>query len=259
LIFGGVYSNLAALKAFTALAHGSEIPPTNMICTGDVVAYCAEAQGCVDHIRALNCPVLAGNCEVQLAVGSEDCGCGFAEDSTCSLLSKGWYEHARKDVTLESKAWMKTRPDRIVFTHRSKRYGVIHGGARDISKFIWPVSSDQEIEAEIHQLQQQIGPVDCVIAGHSGIAMDRTINGVRWINSGAIGMPPNDGDYRGAFARILRDDVRFERFAYDVQATRNAMVGAGLTQGYHEAVETGYWPSEDTLPEEMRVQSSAKG
>jgi predicted phosphodiesterase len=42
--------------------------------------------------------------------------------------------------------------------------------------------------------------VDCVIAGHTGIAMERVVDGVRWVNPGAVGMPPNDGDPRVAFA-----------------------------------------------------------
>lgn len=259
LLFGGIYSNLAAFDAVIARAQARGVPPRNMICTGDVVAYCADANACVDRIRALGCPVLAGNCEEQLAQGGDDCGCGFDEGSECSILSRGWYAHAQKDVTLENKAWMGALPERIVFNHLGKRYAVVHGGASDIATFVWPVSSDAAIRAELALVKAQVGPVDRVIAGHTGLAMDRTVDGIRWINAGAVGMPPNDGDPRGAVAWMQGDQVVFERVSYDTQASVTSMHSAGLTQGYHTALQTGFWPSEDTLPQELRVQSSASG
>jgi len=35
-----------------------------------------------------------------------------------------------------------------------------------------------------------------------------------------------------------------------------AMIAAGLTQGYETALLTGYWPSEDILPLELRKEGS---
>lgn len=259
LLFGGIYSNLPALDALLSIAQGCGIAPRNMICTGDVVAYCADAEASVNRMRALGCPVLSGNCEVQLAQGADDCGCGFEDGSTCSALSARWYAHAQNQVSLESKVWMGGLPDRIVFAHEGKRYAVVHGGASDIATFVWPVTSDKEIQREIDLLQTQVGNVDVVIAGHTGIAMDRQVSGVRWINSGAVGMPPNDGDTRGAFAILSGNTVQFERFSYDSETARQTMIAAGLTQGYHETLVSGFWPSEETLPLEMRRQSSASG
>ncbi len=90
LIFGGVYSNLHALEAFINYTINLGISAKNVICTGDIVAYCAYAEDSVKLIREFGCHVLAGNCERQLAIKSDDCGCGFEEGSMCSLLSKSW-------------------------------------------------------------------------------------------------------------------------------------------------------------------------
>ncbi len=38
-----------------------------------------------------------------------------------------------------------------------------------------------------------------------------------------------------------------------------AMERAGLTQGYHSALRSGYWPSEDVLPPELRRAALASG
>lgn len=252
LLFGGVYSNSAALDALLAIAKQMGIVPENCICTGDVVAYCADAATSVDRIRAFGCPVLAGNCEVQLALDAKDCGCGFDAGSTCNILSRGWYAHALSEVTQAHKTWMGGLPDRIIFTRQGTRYAVIHGGATDISRFIWPVTKDAEIAVEIAALMDQIGPVDHIIAGHSGIPMQRVIDGIRWTNTGAIGMPAHDGNAQTHYGALCGKEFTIKMLPYDMNVTIKAMIKAGLTQGYHETLKTGYWPSEDTLPLEMR-------
>ena len=51
LVFGGPYSNLRATRALIAEAHRLGIPGDRAICTGDVVAYCAEPEETVAAIR----------------------------------------------------------------------------------------------------------------------------------------------------------------------------------------------------------------
>ena len=134
-LFGGVYSNLAALEAF--LSRAASVPSTHLLCSGDIVAYCARGQACAERLLALGCPVLAGNCEIQLAEGADDCGCGYDDGSVCSLLSRGWYAHAQKTISPEICAWMGRMPDRIVFEHHGKRWAMVHGGASDVAHFVW--------------------------------------------------------------------------------------------------------------------------
>lgn len=252
LLFGGIYSNLAALEALLLLAQQNGIPAENCICTGDIVAYCADAQACVNTIRHFGCPVLTGNCEVQLAADADDCGCGFDDGSACNILSRNWYGHAVATVSDANKAWMGQLPTRIVFMHNGVRYAVIHGGATDISRFIWPVTKDVVIASEIAALVAQVGPVDHVIAGHSGIPMQRIIDGISWTNTGAIGMPSHNGSLMTHFGHLSEKEIIIKELSYDIDATIEAMKEAGLTQGYHETLKTGYWPSEDNLPQEMR-------
>lgn len=253
LIFGGVYSNLHALDALINHTINCGISPKNVICTGDIVAYCAYAEESVNLIREFGCHVLAGNCEQQLAKRSNDCGCGFDEGSMCSMLSRSWYAHAKSQISDLSLDWMSKLPERMVFNHKGLRYGVVHGGASDISKFIWPVNSDMDLKDEFKLLEAQIGCLDCLIAGHTGIPMVRNFNKKKWLNSGAIGMPSNDGDIDTKFLTISEIDININKLEYDVNAAYQAMQATSLTQGYHNALKTGYWPSQDTLPESMRV------
>ncbi len=253
LLFGGVYSNLHALEAFLSVASDMNVPAKNMICSGDIVAYCADAQACSERMQTLGAPVLAGNCEIQLAANALDCGCGYDEGSECSLLSRGWYAHATAEVSAEHKTWMGNLPERILFQHNGLKYAVIHGGASDVSKFIWPVTSDAEITQEIDLLIAQVGDVDHVIAGHSGIPMQRQIDGISWTNSGAIGMPAHNGKPETHYAVLTKNGIEIKTLEYDFKCALSVMEQVGLTQGYHQTLKTGYWPSEDTLPLEMRL------
>ncbi|MFM7419705.1 MAG: metallophosphoesterase family protein, partial [Alphaproteobacteria bacterium] len=74
LVFGGPYSNLQATRAVLTEATRRGIPARRVICTGDVVAYGADAAACCDLITASGIWVIAGNCEENLAAGALDCG-----------------------------------------------------------------------------------------------------------------------------------------------------------------------------------------
>jgi len=252
LLFGGPYSNLHALRAMMAWADRAQIPPARRICTGDVVAYCGEPVATIALMGAASGPVVAGNCEIQLAQTADDCGCGFKAGTLCSTLSVEWYGFANSRLSEADRQWLGACPDRLTFRHNNKRYVVIHGAAGDVSRYIWPITPEDDFWHEISLLQEEIGAFDGVIAGHSGIPFDRWIDGFHWINAGAIGMPPHDGLPQTSFVVLGADGPRFERLQYDVDGAVMAMERAGLKQGYQQSLKSGYWPSEDVLPKAMR-------
>ncbi|SMP23691.1 metallophosphoesterase family protein [Shimia sagamensis] len=259
LLFGGPYSNLQATEAVLAQAEALGVAKGNVICTGDVVAYCAQPAETVAAVRRAGVVVVAGNCEAQLAANALDCGCGFEAGTACDLLSAGWYAHANAEVDSEARRWMARLPDVVTFQQADKRVAVIHGGVTDVARFVFSVSPEAMFVEEIATLEVLVGAVDLVIAGHSGIAFERQVGDVRWLNAGAVGMPSHDGLQETRFA-VLRDGVpEIKRLAYDVEAAHAAMQNAGLTQGYDHALLSGYWPSEDVLPQELRLPPLAKG
>ncbi|SFG43851.1 metallophosphoesterase family protein [Sulfitobacter dubius] len=259
LLFGGPYSNLQAVEALADFAAARGIGGDQMICTGDMVAYCGAPSGSVAAIRALGSAVVAGNCELQLASGAEDCGCGFAPGSSCDMLSGAWYAHAAQALAAEAKTWMGSLPDVAVFQHHGQRYGVIHGGVRDVARFIWSESAEAVFEEEWQALEEVVGPVDHIIAGHSGLPFIHETPRGRWINAGVIGMPPHDGAQQTRVAVLDGGEVTFHRLSYDVAGAVADMAKAGLPRAYADALQSGYWPSEDVLPPGLRVPSLARG
>lgn len=254
LLYGGPYSNLQATQALLQMADVVGIPPARRICTGDVVAYCADPVATAELVLDQGGALVAGNCERQLAEGAADCGCGFEDGTTCDVLSKGWYPHALRQIAARSdlQAAFAAAPDIVTFTHAGRHFGVIHGGVSDIARFLWSTSPEAELAHEIALIEAAVGAIDGVIAGHSGIAFTRQIGRYTWINAGVVGMPPNDGTQKGAFVILDQGEVRHQRLIYDAREAAAAMTSAGLTQGYETALTTGVWPSQDILPDALK-------
>jgi len=252
LLFGGVYSNAQALDALIKVASARGIPASNCIFTGDVVAYGADALACSERLAGLGCPAILGNCEQQLLEGAADCGCGFEEGTACDLASKTWFDHASRQVGLRAAEFWGDTSEWLTFTHSGKRYAVIHGGAQDVARFIWPSDAPAVFETEFARIETAAGAVDAVICGHSGLPFERVIGKRRWINAGVIGIPPHDGRPETRYTILAGDGVRFHSLSYDFEGAAHAMENAGLTQGYETALRTGIWPSEDVLPAALR-------
>ncbi|SEF89881.1 metallophosphoesterase family protein [Oceanospirillum linum] len=252
LIFGGPYSNLAATEAIERAAQQRNIPPQQIICTGDIIAYCADAAETTSRIQRWGIPVVMGNCEESIAEGAMDCGCGFDEGSACSLLSISWYNYALKQVSDDARQWMGQLPRNIRFTLQGRNFHVIHGGVEQINRFIFADSDASLLEEEMAMTD-----ADVVIGGHCGIPFARRIGERHWLNAGVIGMPANDGTADSWYMLITPGPdaikVSWHRLSYPAEASQQAMTDAGLNTPYREALASGLWPSVDLLPESQKA------
>jgi predicted phosphodiesterase len=258
LVFGGPYSNLEATAAVLEEGRRLGILPDRIICTGDVVAYGADASATVQMVRNSGCHVVKGNCEESLAAGASDCGCGFPEGSACQQLSRAWFIHADRELDSRDRAWMATLPSRIDIEIGGKRLAVVHGSARSINQFVFASTPAATKASDL-----DLTGADGIISGHCGLPYTQVVDGRLWHNSGAIGMPANDGTSRVWFSILdLKDDrgisIRHHAIAYDYRTAAAKMRQAALPEGYAEALETGLWPSCDVLPlKEIRERGVA--
>ncbi len=253
LIFGGPYSNLAATRAMRTEAESLGVAPQQTLCTGDVVAYCAEPEETIGLVRDWGVPVIMGNCEEALARNAPDCGCGFEEQSTCSALSVEWYRYASERVSAASRAWMSALPRSLCFEFNGRSFQVVHGGISRINRFLFAATADEVFRDELSRTQ-----TDIVLAGHCGIPFKKDLDGRLWLNAGVIGMPANDGTPDGWYMLLQpeADKLRasWHRLSYDAEAARQRMIAAGLKSGYAETLKSGLWPSEDVLPDTEKAR-----
>lgn len=236
-----------------AVAAELEIPPANILCTGDLVAYCAQPDETVELIKSWNISVVAGNCEESVANGSDDCGCGFIEGSSCDLLASQWYNYTRPRVSPQNKDWMKQLPDQIRFNYGGRRFTAIHGGTDSNNQFIFASGSD-----EVKQQQITASDSDIILAGHCGMPFGQATKYGYWLNAGVIGMPANDASSMTWYMLISQTEdylvCRWHRLSYEHPETVIQMQKAGLNNGYMEALSSGLWPSLDVLPEFEKAQ-----
>lgn len=260
LVFGGPYSNLAATRRMQEVARDAGFAPSQVICTGDIVAYCAEPEETTALVRAWGCHVIAGNCEMQLAAGAADCGCGFEEGTACDLLSKGWYPFALSRMSREACDWMGRLPQSVGFTLGGLKFRVVHGGVEETAKFLF-ASERAALAAEL-----AVAGAEVVIAGHAGIPFIERVKTARgprvWFNAGVVGMPANDGTPDGWYGVIREADrgvaLETHRLAYDHGSAAAGMRRSGHANAYARSLVTGLWPSLDVLPDPERARTGRR-
>lgn len=246
MFVGGPYSNREATEAAVNAARSLGIPPRQVVCTGDVVAYGADPAATVDLVREAGWWVVKGNCEENLAAGALDCGCGFPAGSACERLSTSWFAHAAASLDKDALAWMGVLPRRIDVVIGGNRLAVIHGGASRIAEYIF---ASTEASTKLEQILS-LG-CDGVVAGHCGLPFTQVIADKLWHNAGAIGMPANDGTPRTWYSVISPTSegltIDHRALEYDFQAAAGRMRSSGLPFSYADALEIGLWPSCDVL------------
>lgn len=251
LFFGGPYSNLQALLAMRSIADQLAVPPQSVICTGDMVAYCAQPRDTVALIRDWGIQVVAGNVELQLAAEKDDCGCNFNKGSVCDLLSAHWYAFANAQITPEQRAWMRSLPTFLKLEVGGRKIGVVHGSRSSVSEFIFRSTSWDRKLPNFKDLD-----CDVIVGGHCGIPFLDETGDRLWVNAGVIGMPPNDGTPRGWYLHVVDREADLEfslrPFEYDVETAARLMEDNSLPCEYSSTLRTGLWSNMDILPDEER-------
>ena len=259
LIFGGCYSNLQATQALQNWAKENDFLPEQCICTGDIVAYCGNPFETVELIRDWGVHCIQGNVEQSLATKADDCGCGFEDGTVCDILSRGWYPFADNAIKQDQRIWFKQLPEHLQLIVAEKSIRVVHGAVSDVSRFMFNSQDDSDFLDEFSLLETE---TDIIISGHSGLPFTKTIIDKQWHNSGALGMPANDGTQDVWFSVLTAVDNKIKfthhRLEYDFNSAKQNMLKNNLTQGYHEAIKTGLWPSMDVLPEYEKLQQGKK-
>jgi len=253
LFFGGPYSNLQAAQAVRAVAEQLEVKASNTICTGDTVAYCARPNETVGLLREWGVSVVMGNCEESLGTNAGDCGCGFEEGSACNALAQNWYRFVDQKLEIRHRQWMKSLPKLIKFNYLQKQFAVIHGGVKQINRFIFSSTNHEDKLQELNSIN-----VVGIVAGHSGIPFTQVVDGRIWHNPGVIGMPGNDGTARVWYSlwSDVHGKIKIEHrsLGYNYSEARADMLHEGLGDSYAQTLVTGLWPSLDVLPLEEKTR-----
>ena len=253
LVFGGPYSNLQALETLKGIADQLQIPADNILCTGDIVGYCAQPEASVQFVKDWGIHAIQGNVEQNIIRGEDDCGCNFTEGGRCDLFARTWFPYAVQSLSTGSVAWLSTLPLHLSFWYAGKSVTVLHGAATGIADFVFESTPWLVKEASFMATGANV-----VLAGHVGLPFaDMRISDVRveryWLNAGVIGMPANDGTPRVWY--LLLDDTdglfsyTFQAFVYHHHIAHQLMQANQLPDSYAHTLLTGIWDNCEILPD----------
>ncbi|MBA3328487.1 MAG: metallophosphoesterase family protein [Solirubrobacterales bacterium] len=240
-VFGGVYSNPYALRALLddAEARGCD----ELYCLGDLGGFGAECDAVWPLLTEAGVHTIAGNYDIAIGRGDEDCGCGYADERD-NHFAQLMYDFTRANTSPAFAAWMRELPGELRREIEGVDVHMVHGSPLVVNDFLWESLDDEELALRvrgdgIHQ------PAGLLLCTHTGIPWQREVAGTLVVNVGVIGRPANDGRTEGWYAVIELEDgavrAQLVPLAYDWRAHAASMRAAGLPEPFVETVETGWW------------------
>ena len=224
-VFADVHSNYDALKVVLADIEGEK--PDAIYCLGDIVGYGAEPSVCIQAVRALNCPTVAGNHDHAVA------GRLNTEFFHADAVEGIWW--TRNRISPEEQQFLRN----LELMSDLPAGMIVHSTPADPSSFNYIFSLPEAMQAF------DAMPRDVCFIGHSHMPVTfwigddihvdnapRVVLGKAEkaiINVGSVGQP-RDRNPRAAYALYDTDLKRLEirRLEYDWEAAAQKILAAGL-------------------------------
>lgn len=237
-VFGGVYSNPYALAALADDSRARRCGE-HMYCLGDLGGFGAECDA-IWPLLARGVQTIAGNYDVAIGRGDEDCGCGYASERD-NHFAQLMYDYTRAHTSPAFAAWMAALPVQLRTEIGGVDVHMVHGSPLAINDFMWESLDDDALAARVRASGARL-----LLCTHTGIPWQREVEGTLIVNVGAIGRPANDGRTEVWYAVIDLDGgeirgVELVALAYDWRAQAASMRAAGLPEPFVETIETGWW------------------
>ncbi|MBU0502005.1 MAG: metallophosphatase family protein [Candidatus Margulisbacteria bacterium] len=236
-IISDIHGNLEALEAVLAALRVDKT-----ICLGDVVGYGPNPNECLEKLRSLGIPALAGNHEKALL--------GEVDTKWFNPRAKAAIDWTGLQISSEDLEWLKTFPPTLM----EPDFQAAHGSLRDpVNEYIMGVAEAiptfELMERPLCFVGHTHRPVylACQKDGNYGggvlqegdeVLIDNFEKVI--INAGSVGQP-RDGDSRASYGIY---DTRLKiftlhRVSYDILSVQEKMRQAQLPQGLIDRLTTG--------------------
>ena len=237
---GGVYSNPYALRA--ALDVARERGCDRVLCLGDLGGFGAECDAVWPLLQAPDVTTIAGNYDIAIGRGDEDCGCGYSDERD-NHFAQVMYDFTRAGTSAGFAAWMRELPLGLRERVGGCEVQAVHGSPLAVNDFLWESLDDDELRLRLGACVP--GPPDVLLCTHTGIPWARTVDDTLVVNVGAVGRPANDGRTETWMAVVEIADgeasAELVPVVYDHAAQAASMRAAGLPEPFVETIETGWW------------------
>jgi predicted phosphodiesterase len=269
-LFGGVYSNYLALEAL--LDDAKQRGVRRLYCLGDLGAFGPFPDRVCQILRETRISVVQGNYDNSVGNGLADCRCGYT-DPRDNYFAKLSYDYTFRNTSADNKIWLQKLPPEIRIRLGPYRILLCHGSPRKMNEFLWESTTS---DAFLDWLFRKYN-ADIIVGTHTGLHWEREPSpGKPFINCGAIGRPPNDGQTTVVYAilEVVETPIRefsagassddvvarslhvdFVRFNYDHERLACEMASEGLPEEFIETIRTGWWTTcNEILPAKERAR-----
>lgn len=210
LVIADIHANYRALKAvLDAFGSADEI-----WCLGDIISYGPCPRECIDLVRGSCRYVVRGNHDMR--------------DSEGPLVDAAYVDY------------LLGLPLSLTVACDGVSHFLVHGSPSvPLSGYLRPHTDRQVLDREAAQRNE-----DCILCGHTHMAMLLEVGGKKIVNAGTIGQP-RDGDSRAQCVLIEDGEYRFERVAYDLDALahdyRLSVMPEEQKQKWFRNTQRGFW------------------
>lgn len=234
-IFGDIHANLPALEAVLADIETRELSPD--YCLGDLVGYGTFPNEVTTTIREQKIPTIMGNYDQGVGNSSDDCGCAYTskEAETLGKRSIAW---TNQHTTADNKLYLRELPSQIPLQLDGLRVRLVHGSPRKINEYLFADRPDTTLERLLDMAEANV-----LVCGHTHIPYHRILpSGRHVVNAGSVGKP-KDGNPQACYLVLEANNsdlkVIFNRVAYDVERTAQAIEASEMPHEYAEMLRTG--------------------
>lgn len=252
-LFSDIHANLPALEAF--FVDVEQHRPDALFCLGDLVGYNVWSNEVIEEIRRRGIPCIAGNYDAGIGRSSKDCGCAYKtyEEKAMGQVS---ISYTNQTISSDNRAFLRTLPAHIRMDYQlnDEKLSVlmVHGSPRRVNEYLFEDRDEKSLLRIMDQAQ-----ADVLCFGHTHQPYHRILPALvsgeprylHAINVGSIGKP-KDRDPRGGYVLLTLEDsssvrekdsiqVRFRRFAYDVERAARAIENSPLPAVYATMLRTG--------------------
>jgi len=241
-VISDIHSNLEALTAFVEAAENLDIDKT--ICLGDIVGYNANPNECIELIKKMGAQCLLGNHDSRVA--------GFEEPSDFNFHAAEAVYWTRGAISEENLEYLKKLPRNILVNNS---FLAVHGWINDTDRYIM---GQRDADRNFGLMNERKATLSLCFFGHTHVPAAYSMmgeelstvsanpfkleKGVKYlVNPGSVGQP-RDRDPRASFLVYdsRKKQVTFHRVDYDIHATAEKILAAGLPERLAERLKLGW-------------------
>ncbi len=213
-----IHGNLPALDA--VLQEVEQEQPDLILVGGDIVLG-PMPRAVLERLLALGDKIhtIRGNCEreVVAAFDGMPLGPGMSEEVSERMR---W---TAKQLERSQRDFLANLPEQASFSIDGLGEVLFcHGSPRSDEEMMTAATPEERLRAMLAGVRQRV-----VVCGHTHMQFDRTVDGMRIVNAGSVGMPYGDV---GAYWLLLGPEIMLRRTLYDLEDAAARIRASGYPQ-----------------------------